>query len=70
METPYRNKYGELAHPNDKRWDSFKIDQEGGGEDAMRAIQKMYVEFKVGNSILQSRTDPDSSFKVYLKNTL
>lgn len=39
FETPYRNKYGELANPNDKRWDSFKIDMEGGGADALKWIQ-------------------------------
>ena len=27
FDTPYRNKYGELANMDDKRWDSFNIDE-------------------------------------------
>ena len=35
FETPYKNKYGELADPSDKNWDSFQIDEQGGGQSAL-----------------------------------
>ena len=39
LETPYRNKYGEPVGPQDKDWDSFKIDQIGGGLDALNHLR-------------------------------
>ena len=36
FDTPYRNKYGELANAGDKRWSSFNIDEQGGGLEQMQ----------------------------------
>lgn len=61
MDTPYRNKYGELLNPQDKRWDSYKVDAYGGGAEAMRQVRQLYMDFKIGSSILRERTNPDST---------
>jgi len=70
FDPPYRNKYGEQAHTEDKNWEQFQIDEQGGGSAHLAAIKKKFVEFNVGNSILQQRTNPDSKFKVYMRNML
>ena len=44
FDTPYRNKYGELADPNAKKWDSFNIDSQGGGIDVLKNLKKKYLE--------------------------
>ena len=69
MDSPYRNKYGEPAHPEDKRWDSFVIDLEGGGEAAIEKIRKAYLNFQIGNQVLQQRMHPDQR-KVFHKHAL
>jgi len=45
FETPYRNKYGELISQEEKNWDAFVIDEQGGGLAALQQIQKKYVDF-------------------------
>jgi hypothetical protein len=52
MDAPYRNKYGELVNPHDKRWDAYKVDAQGGGIEALRQVRQLYMDFKIGSSIL------------------
>lgn len=70
FDTPYRNKYGELANPDDKRLDSFNIDDQSGGAAALKQVKQKYLEFQVGNAILQQRTNPDVEYRVYLKHAM
>ena len=53
FDTPYRNKYGELADPNAKKWDSFNIDAQGGGLEVLKNLKKKYLESQIANTILQ-----------------
>lgn len=69
-DSPYRNKYGEVVNPRDKRWNSFKIDKQGGGIDALQALKKLYMDFKVASTILSIRNNPDSPFDIFEKNDL
>ena len=54
----------------DKRWNSFKIDKLGGGIDALNALKKLYMNFKVGDLILSVRNNPESPFDIFEKNDL
>ena len=70
QDSPYRNKYGEVVNPRDKRWHSFKIDKLGGGNEALNALKKLYMDFKIGNMILSVRNNPDSPFDIFERNDL
>jgi len=37
----------------DKRWNSFVIDEQGGGLDMMSQVKKQFIEGKLGNAVLQ-----------------
>ena len=47
LDTPYRNKYGELASKKSEYWNSFKLDM-----DYLNNIKKMYSDFKVQDIIV------------------
>ena len=70
FDTPYRNKYGEAADPNLKKWDTFHIDEQGGGLEVMRSLKQKFIKFQVANSILQQRCNPDAKYKTYVKNAI
>lgn len=52
FDTPYRNKYGELADPNQKKWDTFHIDEQGGGNEVLKSVKQKFMNFQIANSIL------------------
>lgn len=70
FESVYRNKYGESVTNESKYWESFKIDEEGGGQADLAKIRKQYLDFKIANAILLQRINPDTKFKVYNKHSL
>lgn len=47
FDTPYRNKYGELADKKSETWNSFKLDIE-----YLNNIKKTYEEFKLQDMIV------------------
>ena len=59
-----------MVNPRDKRWNSFKIDKLGGGNEALNALKKLYMDFKLGNMILSVRNNPDSPFDIFERNDL
>lgn len=67
--TPYRNKYGEEASEDTKNYEEYVIDELGGGRDALNKLRKSYMNFTIANDVLQARTNPNSKFRVFLKNT-
>lgn len=68
--TPYRNRFGEQASDDNKSYDDFAINEQGGGIDALKKLKKSYMNFTIANEILQNRTNPDGKFRVFLKNVL
>ena len=67
---PYRSKYGVVVSSDEKQWDAFNIDQEGGGIAAVNLMAKQYSSFQLANTILSQRTNPDNKFKVIHKNAI
>lgn len=64
-DSPYRNKYGEIVNFRDKRYEDYNIDSY-----CLDQLRTKYLSFQIANEILQSRTNPDSKFTVFLKNFL
>ena len=59
-----------MVSSDEKQWDAFNIDQEGGGIAAVNLMAKQYSSFQLANTILSQRTNPDNKFKVIHKNAI
>jgi len=43
FDSPYRNKYGEIASEFDKSYGAFNVDEEGGGLESLRQLKARYL---------------------------
>ena len=67
---PYRNKYGEHFHRDAKAWSDFQIDKNGGGEAQLTKLNQLFLDFKLANHIIATRTNPENKEKLYMRSAL
>jgi len=48
--------------------EEFSIDQEGGGLDALNHLKRSFLEFKIPNLIVSQRMNPDTKYKIVIRN--
>jgi hypothetical protein len=71
FDTPYRTKYGEIiSASNHLNTRDFEIGAEGGGEQSLKAMEELFTSHKLPNAILQQRTNPDSKYRVYVRDAI
>lgn len=70
-DSPYRNRFGEIISlKNTIDQVDYEINNEGGGQKCLEQMTKSFQGFEMTNNILQLRTNPDSRYRIFMRDLL